>query len=29
MYNQFNVVTNVEEVHAVLIRALEPVEALT
>jgi DNA-3-methyladenine glycosylase len=29
MYNQFNVVTNVEEIpHAILIRALEPVEGV-
>jgi DNA-3-methyladenine glycosylase len=29
MYNQFNVVTNVEEIpHAILIRALEPVEGI-
>jgi len=29
MYNQFNVVTNVQEIpHAILIRALEPVEGI-
>jgi DNA-3-methyladenine glycosylase len=29
MYNQFNVVTNVEDIpHAILIRALEPVEGI-